>query len=218
MPVTSTMLKNIVAEARPIIERQLNDAKLIAGFRDLVTANGGDWSALKALIKAHVEDENDETGNGKRVRKILDKADSSTAYADMLGLANMNEKNFSQEEFDAETGEIFNTPPTKTRQDRAKERMSESMDDHKALSRQMLDAGLISEESHAENIALSDAVATKYGVGPVSEGESFQPPAFLIRDKPLRPHCLRPEMCASGFPKQHCHTCRKAMEANEVAA
>ena len=94
MPVTSKMLKNIMTEARPIIERQLNDAKLIAGFRDLVADNGGDWSALKALIKAHVEDENDAAGEGKRVKKILEKADSSTAYADMLGLANMNENNF----------------------------------------------------------------------------------------------------------------------------
>lgn len=94
MPVTSKMLKNIMTEARPIIERQLNDAKLIAGFRDLVADNGGDWSALKALIKAHVEDENDDAGEGKRVKKILEKADSSTAYADMLGLANMNENNF----------------------------------------------------------------------------------------------------------------------------
>lgn len=95
MPVTTQMLRNIMTEARPIIERQLNDAKLIAGLRDIVASNGGDWSALKALIKAHVEDEADGDGEGKRVRKILDKADSSSAYADMLGLANMNENNFS---------------------------------------------------------------------------------------------------------------------------
>lgn len=95
MPVTAQMLRNIMTEARPIIERQMNDAKLIAGFREIIASNGGDWSALKALIKAHVEDENDDAGDGKRVKKILDKADSSSAYADMLGLANMNEKNFS---------------------------------------------------------------------------------------------------------------------------
>lgn len=95
MPVTAQFLKNIMAEARPIIERQMNDAKLIAGFRDVVANNGGDWGALKALIKAHVEDENDETGEGNRVQKILDKADSSSAYADMLGLVKMNENNFS---------------------------------------------------------------------------------------------------------------------------
>lgn len=95
MAVTAQFLKNIMAQARPIIERQMDDAKLIAGFRDVVSANGGDWGALKALIKAHVEDENDEAGDGKRVQKIRDKADSTSAYADMLGLANMNENNFS---------------------------------------------------------------------------------------------------------------------------
>jgi hypothetical protein len=95
MPVTAQMLRNIMTEARPIIERQMNDAKTVAGFREIIASNGGDWSALKALIKAHVEDENDDAGDGKRVKKILDKADSSSAYADMLGLAKMNEENFS---------------------------------------------------------------------------------------------------------------------------
>lgn len=95
MAITAQFLRNIMAEARPIIERQMNDAKLIAGFREVVANAGGDWGALKALIKAHVEDENDETGAGKRVKKIVDKADDTAAYADMLGLANMNEKNFS---------------------------------------------------------------------------------------------------------------------------
>lgn len=98
MPITAQFLKGIMTEARPIIERQMDDAKLIAGFRTVVANNGGDWGALKALIKAHIEDDNDETGDGKRVQKILEKADSSTAYADMLGLANMNEKNFSDDQ------------------------------------------------------------------------------------------------------------------------
>lgn len=94
--LSSTKLREIVAEARPIIERQLDDAERIAGFRDLVAAEGGDWSSLKALIKAQIQDERDEAGDGKRVKKILDKADFSAAYADMLGL-NMNEENFIRE-------------------------------------------------------------------------------------------------------------------------
>lgn len=94
---SSAELKKIIAEARPIIERQLDDAERIAGFRDVVAEKGGDWSALKALIKAQIKDERDESGDGKHVRKILDKADFSTAYAEMLGWANMNEKNFSAE-------------------------------------------------------------------------------------------------------------------------
>lgn len=96
--LSSKMLKDIVAEARPIIERQLDDAERIAGFRDLVSANGGDWGALKALLKAQIQDERDDAGGNKRVQKILDKADYSTAYADMLGLANMNEQNFSSDD------------------------------------------------------------------------------------------------------------------------
>jgi hypothetical protein len=106
--LSSKALKDLFAEARPIIERQLDDAELIAGLREVVTAQGGDWSSLKALLKAQIQDERDEAGEGKRVRKILDKADYSAAYADLLGL-NMNENNNSADEFDIETGE-FHTP------------------------------------------------------------------------------------------------------------
>jgi hypothetical protein len=110
--ISSRALKHIVAEARPIIERQLDDAEIIAGLRDVVASQGGDWSALKALIKAQIQDERDETGNGKRVKKIIDKADFSTGYADMLGWRIMNEKNFSAEEedFNPFTGEITESP------------------------------------------------------------------------------------------------------------
>lgn len=100
--LSSKFLKDIMAEAYPIIQRQLEDAQVIASFRELVTANGGDWSALKALMKAHVEDSLDDSGEGKRVKKILEKADSSNAYAEMLGLANMNEKNFISDDEDDE--------------------------------------------------------------------------------------------------------------------
>ena len=91
--LTSAQLKKIVAEARPLIEQQLDLTEQVAGLRDVVTAAGGDWSQLKALVKAQIQDERDEAGDGKRVRKILDKADYAASYADMLGLANMNEKN-----------------------------------------------------------------------------------------------------------------------------
>ena len=53
-----------------------------------------DWSQLKALLKAQVQDERDGKGGG-RVRRIVEKAEFASAYADMLGLANMNEENFS---------------------------------------------------------------------------------------------------------------------------
>jgi len=95
--LSSAQLKQITTEARPIIERQLEDAERLAGLRDVVAAAGGDWGQLKALIKAQIRDEQDEAGEGKHVRKILDKADYANAYAGMLGLANMNEKNFSDD-------------------------------------------------------------------------------------------------------------------------
>ncbi|MCA0343841.1 MAG: hypothetical protein LCH99_29435 [Proteobacteria bacterium] len=106
--LSSKGLKEIVTTVRPIIERQLDDAEQIAAFRNKVAESGGDWSALKALIKAQIQDERDETGDGKRVKKILDKAGFSTDYAALLGWSNMNEKNFSAEEdYDRETGEIL---------------------------------------------------------------------------------------------------------------
>jgi len=131
--LTSKFLKDIRTEARPIIERQLDDALILTGLREVFTAQGGDWGALKALIKAEIQDENDEAGEGKRVRKIMDKAEASSAYAGMLGLANMNEDNFSSDHdeddwlksepiqstttntsvpagFDPETGEESTTP------------------------------------------------------------------------------------------------------------
>jgi hypothetical protein len=118
--LSSKALKDLFAEARPIIERQLDDAELIAGLREVVTAQGGDWSSLKALLKAQIQDERDEAGEGKRVRKILDKADYSAAYADLLGF-NMNENNNSADEFDIETGEF-----THSEQARASSRASQA--------------------------------------------------------------------------------------------
>lgn len=88
--ISSAKLKEIAEEARPIIERQLDDAVRLAAMRDTVAALGGDWSALKALLKAQVQDERDDTGEGKRVKKAVEKAEFCTEYATLLGL-NMNE-------------------------------------------------------------------------------------------------------------------------------
>lgn len=309
--LSSKALKDLVAQARPIIERQLDDAERIAGFRDVVASNGGDWSALKALIKAQIQDERDDAGDGKRVRKILEKANFSTDYAELLGWSNMNERNFSHE-----------VERPDSREDRAKRRASEAMDDHKALSAEAAALGLIDHDAHAETVRIADAIARKYGAGVIdpltgevfdgeanakliatvaagvqtevgrkalvaaldimiereettvggdesgtasefdrpatpaaSGGRPSEPssvaggakmddrssddpgrlgdapiltsaktepatnpipadvPAFLTRPaKPLRPHCLRPEMCASSGGDRHCHACLKAMQ------
>ena len=57
-----------------------------------------------------MQDERDGKGGGKRVRRIVEKAEFASAYADMLGLANMNEENFSSPPHDPETGEITEPP------------------------------------------------------------------------------------------------------------
>jgi hypothetical protein len=107
---TSTDLKAVITLVRPLIERQLDDATEIAGHREKVTSQGGDWSQVKALVKAMIQDERDESGGHKRVMAILHKADNALGYADMLGLGNLNEKNsFSDDEPDHDpvTGEII---------------------------------------------------------------------------------------------------------------
>lgn len=91
--LSSQALKAIVTELRPVIERQLADAEVITAMREAVTAQGGDWSAIKALVKAQCQDALDDSGDGKRVRKIIEKSEFTTQYADMLGL-NLNEENF----------------------------------------------------------------------------------------------------------------------------
>ncbi len=91
--LSSAKLKEIAEAARPIIERQLDDAVQLAALRDTVSELGGDWSALKALLKAQIQDERDETGEGKRVKKAVEKAEFCTEYATQLGL-NMNETNY----------------------------------------------------------------------------------------------------------------------------
>lgn len=91
--LSSQALKSIVTELRPVIERQLADAEVITAMREAVTAQGGDWSAIKALVKAQCQDDLDEAGDGKRVRKIIEKSEFTTQYADMLGL-NLNEENY----------------------------------------------------------------------------------------------------------------------------
>lgn len=99
--LTSEQIRKIRAEARPFIQRQMEDAKVIAGFRDVVTTAGGDWGALKAVIKAEIQDEDDDSGEGKKIGKVVGKAEWTRIYADMLGLSNMNEKNSFAEGVDS---------------------------------------------------------------------------------------------------------------------
>lgn len=69
----------------------------------------------------------------------------------------------------------------RTREQRSKDRLSEAMADNKELSAELVQAGLISPEAHAENVALSDAVATKLGSGIAKPYDPGPIPAFLDR-------------------------------------
>lgn len=86
---TTDALRDIWSEARPYIEQQLEIAEVIKGFREAATAKGLEWSTVKAMIKACIEDEKD---GGDRVAKLIEKAEFALGYADILGL-NLNEEN-----------------------------------------------------------------------------------------------------------------------------
>ena len=91
--MNSKDLKDIFAAGRPLIEQSLDIAEEIAALRDAATEKGLDWSQLKALLKAQIQDERD----GKhRVGRIVEKADFACSYAELLGLnSKMNENNIS---------------------------------------------------------------------------------------------------------------------------
>jgi len=80
-------LQQIFGAGRPLVEAMLDTAEQIAALREVATAKGFDWSQIKSRLKAQILDER----NGKhRVKRILEKADSATAYADMLGIGQVN--------------------------------------------------------------------------------------------------------------------------------
>lgn len=88
-------LRNIVTAARPTVEEWIDIGEQFVGFRDACKAKGLDWGQIKALIKAQILDERD---GGKRVGKIVEKADFASSYAAMLGLlpGKVNENNYSE--------------------------------------------------------------------------------------------------------------------------
>lgn len=182
--ITAKFLKDMYVEARPVLERRLDDADILVGFRDAMAAHGGDWASFKALITADIKDGRDETGDGKRVKKILDKADYSAAYADMLGLAKMNERNISaDEDYDPETGEVIkpNAPRPSKR-------------DVSTNGKPYPEAGPQAEASHVGTESGTPAVQEDHSEGAVTAERSvsaapvrkpdMEIPAFLVRTKP----------------------------------
>lgn len=113
---TARDLRNIFAAGRPLVEQWLDLAEQFAALRDVATEKGLDWSQIKALLKAQVQDE--RAGDDKRVGRIIERAEFASAYADMLGLGSkMNEFIISDDPpHDPATGEITEdqaavTPP-----------------------------------------------------------------------------------------------------------
>ena len=87
---SSTALREISTVARPLIEQWLDVSEQMAALREVATAKGLDWSQLKALLKAQIQDERDDSGEGKRVARVVEKAEFACAYADMLGFITEN--------------------------------------------------------------------------------------------------------------------------------
>lgn len=189
MTSTSEALKSICRAARPLIADGLDIAEQIAALRETATNAGLDWSQIKALLKAQIQDERDDNGDGKRVKRLLEKADHATAYADLLGLANMNEKKYFAPPHDPETGEIHDTT-------------SAAADDHTAVTVTAGDdamAAAMTDDAPAALICetLPPDVPPEPAAGQVAETlppvdvsatvyspEDMDIPAFLRRAKP----------------------------------
>lgn len=86
-------LRNIAQEAWAPLEQQMDAAEILAELGKVCRDKGGDWSQLKALVKAKIRDARDESGEGTHVANLVEKAEAASAYADLIG--NMNKKNFS---------------------------------------------------------------------------------------------------------------------------
>ena len=95
--MTGDDLRKMVSAARPLIEQWLELSDEFAAFRTAAREKEIDWSAVKALLKASIQDSAD---NGGRVAKILEKAGCASAYADMLGFGSAAkiEKNISRKQ------------------------------------------------------------------------------------------------------------------------
>ncbi|MCO5157547.1 MAG: hypothetical protein M9945_12505 [Aquamicrobium sp.] len=91
----ASLLREAATAIRPMIEDDIDKREIYAAWRKKFSDAGLDWMAFKSLQKARVEDDRDESGDGKRVAKIMDRLDCTAAYAEMLGYgsAKMNENN-----------------------------------------------------------------------------------------------------------------------------
>lgn len=181
---TSDALREVFTVARPLVEQWLDVAEQIAALREVATAKGLDWSQLKALLKAQIQDERDDDGSGKRVARIVEKAEFASAYADMLGLANMNENNFSREEFRPK-GEAKSEPGV------------------------LPGGNLLAAREPDESAAPFPPSSAPTSSPAETKATGTTPLVPVATPFKLRPHCRHPANCA-GYGSNHCHSCKVA--------
>ncbi|SMF65640.1 Uncharacterized conserved protein, UPF0335 family [Xaviernesmea oryzae] len=150
------------------IERLEEEKKTVADdIKDVygeAKAMGYDTKIMKKVIALRKKDEQERTEE----EMILD------SYLQALGMIPQFEM-FEQDEV------------RPSREERRRQIMSEDMDDHKALIDEMADAGLISEDARAENKALADAVATKFGNGRAKALQSPRKAAEAVSERTATP-------------------------------
>ena len=100
-------LRNLVTAARPMVERWVDLGEEFAELRDAATEKGFDWSQVKGLLKAQVQDGRD---GGHRVEKIIERADNAASYATMLGLGKAAENKYSDPATDTENPAVPAAP------------------------------------------------------------------------------------------------------------
>lgn len=105
--MNAAILRQIAKEARPVIERMLDDAEVLAALGRACRDKEIDWAALKALIKGQIRDDRDESGSGQNVARIVERADAASAYAGVLS----GEKNFSDNSAETTAKPAAGAPP-----------------------------------------------------------------------------------------------------------
>ena len=84
-------LNAFFAASRPLVERALELAEQFSDLGKAARDQGYEWSLIKALLKAEIQDAED---GGERVQRLIGKAGCAQIYADVLA-TKINKKNFS---------------------------------------------------------------------------------------------------------------------------
>lgn len=168
--MTNSIARDQLRQFVERIERMESEKKTIADdIRDIYAeakSLGFCTKTLKKIVALRKKDENERAEE----EAILDMYKAALGMIPQLDM------------FDKETGEVFDREASRRRI------MSEDMADHKSLVDEMADAGLISEEAREENKRLADAVATKFGSGPVAALQSTRKAAEAVSERTANEH------------------------------